>query len=265
MAEEEKNENESGEETEELDPEELASKAKKKTMFLGGGVLGLVVVGYLLMLMAIPSDGESELVPYEGPFVVPLADSNFQVNLAGKGRRFLSMSANIEYEGYDEAYVTGRVADLVYLAQLKDVLITLGSQKAAEELEDSAGKAIFKQELQSAINELLFPLHLGEGGQPGKADEDSGLAPGLSFEASTYRAGIMNGRVHIDALERTIRLDDADPIRYEGHESDLRLETPAGQTLFVDVTRITPEFQGEVAVGVHGKIEKILWDEFLLQ
>lgn len=262
MADDEKQENEDGETPEGEEEEPVKSK---KPLALGGGVIGLVAVGYMLMLMAVPSDGPKELVPYEGPFFAPLGDGAMQYNLARPAKTFLSLEAGVEYMAYDEAYVTARAEDLVYQAHLKHAMLTLGTQKTKAELDSTSGKEIFQVEIEELVDGLIFPLHIGAGSAAGKPDDESGIAPGMSFDRSSYRAGLQNGLIHIDAIQKTIRLDDGDPMHYEGDESDLELTTAGGQILFVDLSRVNAEFVGEVSVGVQGQVKHVRWSTFLVQ
>src|SRR5215468_5326078 len=128
--------------------EGAAPKKSKAGIVFGGGALGMVALGYILSLMAVPSK-EGTRLELEGPFVVSLSKKEVQVNLSGdSSKRYLVMNLQAEYFAYDQAYVAGRLGvavghgggghgdapeeDPVYTAQLKDALLKLGATKSRE-------------------------------------------------------------------------------------------------------------------------------------
>lgn len=260
MADEEKKENEEGEEGEESSD----SPGKKKGILLGGGVVGLVVVAWAASLMAVPAEPEERA--FSGPFVAPLSEEKIQVNLAGEGgRRYLVMSLSAVYDAYDETYFATRVIDPLYLPLLQDALIDIGSQKAREEVTSQADRDVFKQEIRTAVDPILFPIHLGDSLTPYDPDTLSGLAPGESVYTSTLRGPQAEHSITVDNVAKSLQLDGGDEIRYAGIETDLELISPTGKVVFVDVTGLEEGFQGEVPVGVLGRVRRVIFSELLVQ
>ncbi len=261
MADEEKNENEEAEGAAEGEEEPTKSK---KPLILGGGVFALVAVAWIASMMAVPA--VVKVPSYSGPFVAPLTDQQIQVNLKGEGaRRFLVMSLNAVYDAYEEPYVAGRMTDALYMPLFMDAVIDIGSRKDREQVTSQADRDIFKQELRTAVDPILFPVHIGTAMTPYEKDDLSGLGPGESIYDATLRGPHHEHVVHIDALEKTIQLDEGDVVTYEGTESNLELIGSMGKVVFVDVTDIDPEFVGDVNVGVQGRIRRLTFSELLVQ
>jgi len=257
------------EETKDETTTEGASKPKRKGMVLGGGIVGLVGIAYVLSLVALPGEPHGD-TPFDGPFVVRLAqlekDGRVQANLADSGgRRFIAMSLKAEYLAYGESYAVSRTADPVYQAMEKDALIATARQKRVEDFDTPIGEEIFKQELRDAIDPLLFPVHVGNETRPNMPDERSGLQPGRSSRRSTMRGGFHSHHLTLDGRAMTLRLDEGPTVKFEGGESDLMVENESGQYVYVDVTGFDPAFEGAVPVGTFGRIRNILFDSFLVQ
>lgn len=254
-------EDKQGEETE---AENAAPKKSKKGLFLGGGIVGLVATGYILSMMAIPSVEEARA--FDGPFVVPLATDQVQVNLSGEGgKRFLVMSLKAEYVAYDEPYAMSRVTDVLYNAKLQDALIAVARQKSKSDLDDTVGQDVFKGEIRDAVNPLLFPVHVGNEASAVLPHEESGLAPGDSNDDATMRGGFFSHTLTVDGERKTIQLDDGPELVFEGNETDLVVQGPDGSWISVDVTGVDEEFAGTVHVGVFGLVRGIYFDKFLVQ
>ena len=141
-------------------------------------------------------------------------------------------------------------------------MITVGLTKNNTELASKPGQDLFKNELRDILDQLIFPLHIGAETPAEGRDEESGLAPGLSLETSSYARGIMNGVVYLDVPAGTIRLDEGEIVNFNDDDGDLELVNESGETLYVDVSTLNPEFVGEVAVGRHGTVKEIKWTEF---
>ena len=47
-------------------------------------------------------------------------------------------------------------------------------------------------------------------------------------------------------------------VSYTGDEQDLIVLTKTGESIFVDVIDVKPEFQGELQVGIRGRIRKLM-------
>lgn len=246
------------------DVEPPRPKRSRKSLFLGGGLAALVATGYALSLIAAPDLRVD--VAFQGPFVVDLSDTEIQVNLAKDGgKRFLSMALKAEVHSYSPAYSAERVADPLYQATLKDVLINVSTQKSKEEIETPIGKEIFKQELREAVDPILFPVHVGNERSPYEGHERSGLRPGESCRRASYRGPYLEGVLAIDQPRGTLSLDGGPPVVFTGGEQDLRVEDPEGRFVHVDVTGLREGFVGEVHVGTFGCVKGILFDSIIVQ
>lgn len=250
------------EEPEEDGPE--SQSGKKKGVVLGGGIVGLVAAAYLMFLVAVPSSEGNP--PFDGPFLLELTAEPLQVNLAGDGgKHYLVMTLKARYEAYSESYATSAAIDPIFVATEKHALISATRHKTKAELDDQVGEEVFLNEIRDIINPLLFPIHFGGNPEPDQGDEASGLRPGHSVNQSTMRGGYMAHVVHLDSNAKTIALDNGPTVQFEGHEVDLLLESEFGLTLHVDVSHLNDGFQGDVSVGTHGRIVKILYDKFIVQ
>lgn len=257
MADEEKKEEEAG-------AGEEAPKKSKKPLFLGGGIVGLVAAAYIVSMVALP--GESTPPPFDGPFIVQLTDGDVQVNLKGNnGSRYLVMSLRAEYFGYDETYVTTRVADAVYQANMVDALIGLGRQRTMADVEDAVGEETLKEEIREAVDPLLFPIHVGNAAEYLKPHAESGVGPGRSIERSTMRGGFQEHVISVNAIKGEIKLDEGELQTFDGTEDDFMLVNQNGLTVFVDLTGVPEDFVGELNVGTFGRVRKILNTKFLTQ
>ena len=242
--------------------EAAPKKGRKKALVLGGGSVAVLALAYMAALMALPSkEGKPHL---EGPFVAPLTETKVQVNLAGS-KSFLVVNFNLIYEAFEQAYYIKRSLDPVYTAELTDVLVEIASAKTREEVSDRVNKPVILEEIRQAVDPLLFPVHIGEGKDPAARDEASGLAPGLSNHLSTFRPVFGGHGLVVDAIARTLRLEDGPEVTWTEGDDDVKVENALGQTLYVDTSRVVPDFQGEVPVGVRGRIRRLLWNEVLIQ
>jgi hypothetical protein len=203
-------------------------------------------------------------VSLQGPFVAPLTADKIQVNLSDS-KSFLVVELNLIYEAVDEAYYAERSADPVYVAELTDVLVATASSKTREEISDKVHKPVFLEEVRKAVEPLLFPVHIGATERPLDRDEDSGLAPGLSNHQGTFRPLYGEHELHVDAGERTLRIDDGPVTSWDDEETDLLVSTTAGESLYVDVSRVQPGYRGELPIGVKGRARRVLWSEVLIQ
>jgi flagellar basal body-associated protein FliL len=254
-------------ENENQDPEGVGEgepKPKSRAPKLLGGVVGLVALAYAVSLMALPK-AEKKL-NFDGPFVAAVTEEKISVNLAGdSGKRYLAMELKAEFDAYDEDYVWKRVADPLYQAQLQDALIRVSSQKTKNEITDRVGKDVFAQEIRDAVSPLLFPVHVGNEMDAHKAHEESGLRTGPSMRNSTLRGGFHSHVLHVDVPGRTLRLDEGPETAFRGDETDFVVGDGAGSRIYLDLTMVQPDFQGEVKVGTFGSIRDIYFARFLIQ
>lgn len=245
------------------DSEQTPPSGKKKMLFLGGGALAVPALAYALALMAVPKPTALKL--FNGPFVRPLTESQVQVNLGDEKDRFFVFEHNVVYESYNELYFEERMADPLYQAFLKDALIGLAASKTPEQVYEVAYEPSFREEVKLVVDPLLFPVHIGNGARVIDRDPSSGLARGSSIMRSTFRGPFYEHSVHIDDTQRTISIDDGPQVKYEGHEADLELYTENQELVYVDVRGIVRDFQGDVRVGVKGRVLSILKLDALLQ
>ena len=245
-------------------PEEQAVQpgGKRKLAILAGGGVSLVALAYVAALVALPA--KTGPLSLKGPFVAPLTADKIQVNLSDS-KSFLVVELNLIYEALDEAYYAERSGDPVYVAELTDVLVATASSKTREEISDKVHKPVFLEEVRRAVEPLLFPLHVGATQRPSDREEDSGLAPGLSNHQATFRPLFGEHELHVDAVERTLRIDDGPVTSWEDGETDLQVATTAGETLYVDVSRVEPGYRGALPIGVKGRVRRVLWSEVLIQ
>ncbi len=243
---------------------EKAPKKGKKPLFLGGGIVGLVASAYIVSMVALP--GDEKALPFTGPFIIELTPENVQVNLKGNnGQRYLVMRLQAKYTAYDEIYTQTRFANLVYQAEMVNLLISHGRQKTMTDVEDEAGEEIFFSEVLEAAGPLLFPIHVGNEDNYLEPHKGSGIRPGHSIEESTMRGGFKAHVIKINDLKGEISLDDGPVREFDRTESDFMLETQNGLTVFVDLTELKSEYVGEVNVGCFGHVQQILTSKFLFQ
>lgn len=241
-----------------------SSPKKKKLMLFGGGGLGVVAAAFIAATLAAPAKKEYKV--FEGPWIAALSPDKIQANLKGEGRkRFVIFTAQAYFESYEEQYGTARVADPTYLALMQDVALSVASRRTSDEINSEVGKAAFREDLRLAVDPLLFPVQLGKTASPADQDAKSGLKMGTSAIRSNFRVPLYDGTLHVDALAKTLRLGRGQPVEFEGIEKDLRVEDEHGRYVFIDVSRVKENFQGEVLVGVHGRIREILLTEWNTQ
>jgi len=244
-----------------------ASGKKKKLMLIGGGGVAVVATAFVLAFMAVPKPVlEHEL---HGPFVAPMFAAELRVNLEEESRkRFAVLALNVVYDTYEEAYYESRSADPLYNAEIKDAVLGIASTKKGTEIVDKAEKPVFLEEVRQAVEPLLFPVHLGvvKGGDHGPASGDHDKASGLALGAkpSTFRGRFFDHVVKLDAVAKKISVDGGPEVTYQGDETDLEVPTPDGELIYFDVTGVEPEFQGEMHIGVKGRIRRILWENVLI-
>lgn len=236
-----------------------AAAAKKHKLFAIGGVVAVLSLAFGAALMAVPRKVvKSELA---GPFVALLSPTKLQVNL-NDGRSYLVLNLNVLFEAYTADYVTLRTADAVCNAEVRDQLVAISSAKSRQDVSDKVLKPVYLEEIRHAVEPLLFPVHIGAGALPTDPDPLSGLAPGSTM--STFRGLFEDHVLKIDAVAKTIALDDGAPVTFKGDERDLAVGAE-GSVLYLDVTRLEAEFRGDVKVGVKGLVKRVLWDEVLIQ
>lgn len=241
---------------------------KKKGMFLGGGVVGLIALAWALSIVAVPSGGHHEAQRrIAGPFVVEVSPSaGFQVNLSGDGgKHYLSLKLNVEVDAFEEGYAGARASQPLYQAKLTDAVLRTASQKSKGDIDNAVGREVFRDELRLALDPVLFPVHVGDELAPENAHTLSGLRFGRSSAKSTMRGLFYEHALHADAARKIIRLDDGKDVSFQGDETDLFVADARGKGVYVDVGALHADFVGEVRVGTFGRVRNVYFNTLLTQ
>lgn len=246
-----------------------AKQAGKKSLFLGGGILGLVATAWALSLVAVPKGGAHREAEHHiaGPFMADVSPSaGFQVNLSGDGgKHYLSLKLNVEVDAFEEGYAGARAAQPLYQAKLTDAVLRTASQKTKGELDNAVGREVFRDELRIALDPVLFPVHVGDEHSPDGFHEESGLRTGRSIARSTLRGFFYEHVLHLDTAKKTLRLDQGKELAYQGDEVDLFVADAFGKGVYLDVSGVTGEFDGEIPVGTFGRVRNVYFNTFLTQ
>ena len=250
-------------------PAEGEKQAKnKKPLLLGGGFLGMIAAAYIVSMVALPGSSEAPL--FDGPFSGNLSEESIQVNLGGKDYLSMKMPA-IKFNAYAESYGTNRLANVVVQRDIIDVLHRVGRRKTKEMLNTQLGEDIFRQELVEGLAPIIFPVHIGNRERADRQHLESGLRHGASIDKSTMRGGFESHVIHLNTYKGEISLDEGPVVLYdqpgntEPLDDDLMLESANGLVIYVDVTDLEPEFEGDVKVGTFGVIKKVTFKQLLTQ
>lgn len=262
MADDDKKENEDGE-----SPEgEEGQKKSKGPIKLLGGIVGLIAAGTALAVMAKPS---KEVLPsFIGPAMHTLfAEGNIVGNpLDDNFSRYLKFSPSCSYFAYDLAYPESRRSDKHYETILKESIQFTVSQYQMIEVMAGSSRESFAAVLEEVAEPILFPVHIGMTASPYEIDPESGLRTGESQERfGTFRGGFYEHVLTVDGSKKTLQLDDGNEITFGGKEYDLLVEAPNGSKLYVDVTGLDEGFEGEVHVGVMGRIRRMFTGDIIAQ
>lgn len=246
-----------------------ARGGKKKGILMGGGLVTLVALAWVLSMVAVPG-GEGhghEKHSIQGPFMADISPSaGFQVNLAGDGgKHYLSMNLKVEVDAFQEAYATSRATEPLYQAKLTDAVLRTASQKTKAELDSAVGKEVFRDELRVALDPVLFPVHVGNQQQVEGRHEKSGLRPGRSIASSSMRGFYHEHELHLNTATKTISLDGGREFAYQGDETDLFVSDAHGKGVFVDLSGVRGEFKGDVPVGTFGRVRNVYFNTLLTQ
>ncbi|MFT7680108.1 MAG: hypothetical protein ACI8QC_004114 [Planctomycetota bacterium] len=252
------------EETDEAEGND-APKKDRGPLKLLGGALGLVVVGGALAMMAIPSK-EAIKPRQQGPYFHKLFENTLISNVDESNyTRFIKTDPQIEFFSYDPDYVMSRDADLLYRAWLESEVTTLISSMKLDEIYNGVNRERFTQMVMEKVRPAVFPVHFGATTAPLQLDEMSGIRPGDSYRKASFRGNYHDHLLKVDALQKTLQVDNGPMTVYAGTEMDLLIRTPSGDSLYVDVTEILPEFVGEINVGVQGRIRQVFLSGHLAQ
>ena len=243
---------------------EDAPRGRSRLALVLGGALAVVLAAWGTFQLAAPTTRGTPR--FTGPYTTELFPEKYQVNLSGNSmKRYLQLVLNVVYEAYDDAYIAQRAKDPLYQPYLQATVLSVCSAKTVEQVEAPANQEALMEELREELEPVLFPVHVGETELPLELCPESGLRPGLSADRTTFRGAFHEHVLVVDGAARTVRLDDGPPVPFEGDEDDLSVTDAAGDTLFLDVTRLEEDFEGDVPVGVHGRIRRVLPKDFLVQ
>ncbi len=247
--------------SEEAQDDGASAKGKKKLIAMGGIGSGLALA-FVAAMMGVPGEEQERI--FKGPFVSPLTTEKVQVNLADS-KSFLILDLNITYDTYQEAYFTQRLEDPLTSAEIKDALVALASAKTRQDVSDPIGKPVFMEEIRSAVDSLIFPVHVGDAKKPTDGDSASGVAPSRSSHLGTFRGEYELHVLNVNVPSLTVQVDAGPVMEFEGHETDLEVLTADDLVLYLDVSALTDDFVGSMPIGVMGRVRRVLWSEILIQ
>lgn len=256
-----------------------AAPKSKTPMMIGGGALGMIALGWMLALLAVPHKDDEKTHHLEGPFVARLSKSEIQVNLTGESsKRYLVMMLNGEYMAYDEEYVNGRLGigagdghggapaeDPLYTVQLKNALLGLASTRTREQVTDPVQIEAFLEEARRMVEPVLFPVYLGDSHSPHHEDSVSGLKLGEKNHDSQMRGLLHEHALVVDSVKGKIRFDDGEAVEFTSKDRNLKLMNANGDEVWIDMTGPKEGFSGSVPIGVPGRLRKIYRESFLVQ
>lgn len=235
-------------------------KSGKGPLKLLAGVVLLIATGGGVAMMAMPKKpkgpetfgGPWSFAFFETDFVANTIDDNFS--------RYIKFAPSCNYFAYDQTYADNRKLDPDFVPSVDEAITTVVARyKLQEIMKDGSGEELaLAAQLEEVLEPLLFPVHVGESTLPLETDPDSGLRVGDSQDRfGTFRGAFREHFIEVDSAAKTLQLADGDVITFSGSENDLELRTADGRTIFLDVTKLKPDFKGKVNVGVHGRIRQI--------
>lgn len=253
------------EKTEAEAPEgEPATKRSKAPVKMLGGIVGMVGLGVAAAIMAVPS--RSKTPRFEGVYHYSIFDEKFIANLRDNNQtRFLQFMLDCEYSAYSKDYLPVRVDDPLYDPRLRDAMGRIVSEKSVADTYEGPAREAFEAELRDVLDPILFPLHIGETRLPLELDEDSGIRLGISYYKSTFRGRFFEHVLAIDSPGKTLQIDDGPVVTFKGGEEDLLVTSEAGDKVYVDVTGLDPEYQGDLHIGVKGRLRRLYLKDLMVQ
>lgn len=242
-----------------------ASEAKKKLPIkLIGAVVGLVAGGGILAMVALPKKDVQPTL--EGPFHATLLEDAVPFSTRDKNNtRYVKFALDAEFRAYDEKYVAGRSGDPFFASLLQSRIGRTATSKTIAQITEGVNQEVFAEELRAEVEPIVFPLHVGDTVNPLDKDPKTGLRPGVSRSASTFRGRFYDHVLAYDGVERSIRVDDGPAVTFTGDEEDLLVENAQGELLYLDVTHHDPEFVGEIHVGTRGHLRRLILRDVIAQ
>ena len=245
---------------------ELEQETPKGSLKVMGGVIGLVVAGVMLAIIAKPSKAVNR------SFLGPAKHSFFPERgivgnpFDGNFTRLVKFTPSCDFFAYDLAYPDSRRLDEHYETLLAETMQLTISKFRMDEIMAGATREMFSAALEEIADPILFPVHIGMTASPYDTDGASGLRIGDSQERQgTFRGSFYDHVLRVSRPRKTIQLDANPKVSFQGDEQDLLVATDDGSKLFVDVSHLSMGFAGEVNVGVMGRIRRVLTGDIIAQ
>ena len=163
-------------------PEVSALRTRRGPVKLVGGVVGLVAAGGLLAVLAVPAKKVRPRL--EGPFFAQLTEEPVPVStIDSDNRRYVKFAVDAEYKAYREEYVIERWQDPFFAPTLRSRIEFAASDKTIKEISEGMNRDVFAEQLRDELDEVVFPLHIGETRNP--IDKDRPPACGPASPATT--------------------------------------------------------------------------------
>ena len=242
-----------------------APKASKGSFKLLGAVVGLIALGSTLAIVAMPKKAVQK--SFEGPAMHNFFEGDIVGNpLDDNFSRYLKFSPSCSYFAYDLAYPASRLADEHYEKSLRQAMMYTISRFRIDEVMAAASRDAFAAALEEVAEPVLFPVHLGETPNPYEPDPASGLRLGDSQDLhGTFRGAFHEHLLMVDARKKTLQLDGGPQVQFNGSEHDILVEAGDGTKIYVNVTTLDDGFEGEVNVGVMGRIRRMFTGDIIAQ
>ncbi len=248
------------------EPENQATpKASRGSFKLLGAVVGLITLGSTLAVVAMPEKAARK--SFQGPAMHNFFEKDIVGNpLDDNFSRYLKFSPSCSYFAYDIAYPSSRIADEHYEKSLRQAMMYTISRFRIDEVMAAASRETFAAALEEVAEPVLFPVHLGETPTPYDADPMSGLRLGDSQDLhGTFRGAFHEHVLKVDARRKTLQLDGGPQIEFGGAEHDVLVEAEDGTKIYVNVATLDDSFEGEVNVGVMGRIRRMFTGDIIAQ
>lgn len=245
---------------------EESEKKSKGPMKLLAAVVGLIATGAVLAMMAVPS--KEEVKTFAGPAMhVFFTDGEIVGNpLDDNFSRYLKFKPSCSFLAYDLSYPETRRTDPHYETILRESLQFTISQYRIDEVMSGSDRDAFAAELEKICEPVLFPVHLGETATPYDPEPESGLRLGDSMERlGSFRGAFYEHVLHVDAPGHTLQMDEGPVTEFSDGDYDVLVEAEDGTKIYVDVSQLDPDFEGDVNVGVMGRIRRMFTGEIMAQ
>lgn len=243
-------------------PEE--EKRSKGPIKLIGGIVGVLGLGVAAAIMAIPTRDTTPR--FLGVFHHSIFEEKFSANLRDNNQtRFLQLMLDCEYSAYSPDYLAARVEDPLYEPRLRDAVGRVVSDKFLVDTYEGPAREAFLAELRDVLDPILFPIHIGDTRLPLELDEESGIRLGISYYKSTLRGRFFEHVIKIDAVSGTLQIDEGPTVSFTGGEEDLLVTTEVGDIVYVDVTGVDSDYEGEVQIGVKGRLRRLYAKDLIAQ